>query len=174
MALVSSPGVNGRGHTTFSRSAGGAPAIDHRTQYGGIPVTADREQLAVRNSKAGCSLSPTQPGVPSNAGRDWQAWKPPPSPLPTLFSSLGQGHVRPSPSHTFTLNPKPQRRYRPPLPQGERLVGLTGRHRQNTQPRQRQCSDQVIARDFLGKAASEKTDAGTDVSSDWRLQVSES
>ena len=36
--------------TTFSRSTGGATATDHRTQCGGIPVTADREQLAVRNS----------------------------------------------------------------------------------------------------------------------------
>ena len=37
--------------TTFSRSTGGATATDHRTQCGGIPVTTDREQLAVRNIK---------------------------------------------------------------------------------------------------------------------------
>ena len=38
--------------TTFSRSTGGATATDHRTQCGGIPVTTDREQLAVFGGEA--------------------------------------------------------------------------------------------------------------------------
>ena len=49
--------------TTFSRSIGGATATDHRTQCGGIPVTTDREQLAVRNSKAGGSHGSRCPPV---------------------------------------------------------------------------------------------------------------